>query len=142
MIVDQVPGTIAGPNVVQHAIAILLFAFTSQVFFFSVATTNLVSLLGEKRNIFLGNVAKIGALAISLIGCVITADAMWAAGDIAHGFLAWLNRAAVILLTAKVRKIVNDYDRQCKEGLDPTFDPRLLVSKVLNGTRSTRLLMR
>lgn len=76
MIVDQVPGAIAGPNVVQHAIAILLFAFTSQVFFFYVATTNLVFLLGEKRNIFLGNVVKVGALAISFIGCVITADAM------------------------------------------------------------------
>ena len=88
MIVDQMPGAIAGPNVVQHAIdfsllgwesvaiAILLFAFTSQVFFFYVATTNLVFLLGEKRNIFLGNVVKVGALAISFIGCVITADAM------------------------------------------------------------------
>lgn len=90
MIVDQVPGAIAGPNVVHHAIdsslpgwgsvavaiAILLFALTSQVFFFYVATTNLVFLLGEKRNIFLGNVVKIGALAISFIGCVITADAM------------------------------------------------------------------
>ncbi|HCM80940.1 MAG TPA: hypothetical protein DIS84_07250 [Corynebacterium stationis] len=88
MIVDQVPGAIARPNVVQHAIdfsllgrgsvaiAILLFAFTSQVFFFYVATTNLVFLLGEKRNIFLGNVVKVGALDISFIGCVITADAM------------------------------------------------------------------
>ncbi|WP_231869193.1 hypothetical protein [Corynebacterium stationis] len=46
------------------------------MFFFYVATTNLVFLLGEKRNIFLGNVVKVGALAISFIGCVITADAM------------------------------------------------------------------
>lgn len=140
MMVDHVPGAIAGPNFVQHAIdsslpgwgsvavaiAILLFAFTSQVFFFYVATTNLIFLLGEKRSIFLENVVKVGALAISFIGCVITADAMWAAGDIGYGLLAWLNMAAVLLLTPKVRKIVNDYDRQRKAGLDPTFDPKAL----------------
>ena len=34
--------------------------------------------------------------------------------------------AAVLLLTPKVRKIVNDYDRQRKEGLDPAFEPKAL----------------
>ena len=140
MIVDHVPGAIAGPNFVQHAIdsslsgwgsiavaiAILLFAFTSQVFFFYVAITNLVFLLGEKRSIFMENVVKVGALAISFIGSVISADAMWAAGDIGYGLLAWLNMAAVLLLTPKVWKIINDYDRQRKTGLDPTFDPKAL----------------
>ncbi|MDN6131287.1 MAG: alanine:cation symporter family protein, partial [Corynebacterium casei] len=108
------------------AIAILLFAFTSQVFFFYVAITNLVFLLGEKRSIFMENVVKVGALAISFIGSVISADAMWAAGDIGYGLLAWLNMAAVLLLTPKVWKIINDYDRQRKAGLDPTFDPKAL----------------
>lgn len=69
---------------------------------------------------------KVGALAISFIGSVISADAMWAAGDIGYGLLAWLNMAAMLLLTPKVWKIVNDYDRQRKAGLDPTFDPKAL----------------
>src|SRR5699024_8498878 len=43
-----------------------------------------------------------------------------------YGLLAWLNMAAVLLLTPKVRKIVNDYDRQRKAGMDPTFDPKAL----------------
>lgn len=34
--------------------------------------------------------------------------------------------AAVLLLTPKVRKIVNDYDRQRKEGLDPAFELKAL----------------
>ncbi|MGD7003872.1 alanine/glycine:cation symporter family protein [Corynebacterium halotolerans] len=140
MIVDHVPGAVAGPNFVQAAIdsslpgwgsvavaiAILLFAFTSQVFFFYVATTNLIFLLGENRSVFLENVIKIGALAISFIGSVISADAMWAAGDIGYGLLAWLNMAAVLLLTPVVRKIIKDYDSQRKAGVDPVFDPQEL----------------
>lgn len=34
--------------------------------------------------------------------------------------------AAVLLLTPKVRKIVNDYDRQRKEGFDSAFEPKAL----------------
>lgn len=139
-IVDNVPNVVAGPNFVQEAIdtsllgwgsvfvaiAVLLFAFTSQVFFYYVATTNLIFMLGEKRNAFLENLIKVGALAISFIGSVISADAMWAAGDIGYGLLAWLNMISVVLLTPVVWKVVKDYDRQRRAGLDPTFDPDAL----------------
>jgi alanine or glycine:cation symporter, AGCS family len=139
-IVDNVPGVVAGPNFVQEAIdtslpgwgsvfvaiAVLLFAFTSQVFFYYVATTNLIFILGEKRNRLFENVLKAGALAISFFGAVVSADAMWAAGDIGYGLLAWLNMICVVLLTPVVWKVVNDYDRQRRAGLDPTFDPEAL----------------
>lgn len=142
-LVDHVPGAIAGPNFVQLAIdtslpgwgsvfvalAVLLFAFTSQVFFFYVATTNLIFLLGEKSNRFFEWIIKLGALAISFTGSVISADAMWAAGDIGYGLLAWLNMIAVVLLTPIVFKVVRDYDRQRKLGQDPVFDPEPLGIK-------------
>lgn len=136
-IVDHVPGTVAGPNFVQNAIevtipgwgptfvaiAVFLFAFTSQIFFFYVATTNLVFLLGEKSNKVLDWVLRLGALTISFVGSVISADAMWAIGDIGYGLIAWVNLASVVLLTPVVRKIARDYDRQRALGVDPTFDP-------------------
>lgn len=142
-IVEFAPGMVAGPNYVQQAIdttfggfgsifvalAVLLFAFTSQVFFFYVATTNLIFLLGEKSNRFLEGIIKVGALAISFIGAVISADAIWAAGDIGYALLAWMNMFAVLLLTPVVRKIVRDYDAQRKAGVDPVFDPGKLDIK-------------
>jgi AGCS family alanine or glycine:cation symporter len=128
---------IPGPNFVQQAIdstfsgfgsifvafAVLLFAFTSQVFFYYVATTNLIFLLGEKRNRVLEGTVKIGALAIAFIGSVISADAIWAVGDIGYALLAWMNMIAVVLLTPVVRRIVRDYDAQRKAGVDPVFTP-------------------
>lgn len=139
-LVDGVPGVVAGPNFVQEAIdgtlpgwgpafvatAVLLFAFTSQIFFFYVATTNLVFLLGERKNRFLETLLKIGALAISFTGSVINADVMWAAGDIGYGIIGWMNMVSVLLLTPVVRKVIRDYDRQRKLGIDPVFEPRAL----------------
>lgn len=139
-IVNNVPGAVAGPNFVQAAIdtslpgwgsffvavAVLLFAFTSQVFFFYVASTNLVFLLGEQRNQLLEIVLKAGALAISFIGTVINADAIWDAGDIGYGLIGWLNMISVLLLTPVVRKVIRDYDRQRRLGTDPVFDPHRL----------------
>lgn len=140
LIVENVPGLVAGPNYVQAAIdttfpgwgsvavalAILLFAFTSQVFFYYVATTNLFFLLGERRSRAAENVLKIGALAISFFGCLVDAEAMWAAGDIGYGLIAWLNMTCLLFLTPVVLRIMRDYDRQLAAGLDPQFDPKAL----------------
>lgn len=136
-IFEGAPGMVAGPNYVQQsidqtfngfgsvfvAIAVLLFAFTSQVFFFYVATTNLIFLLGENRSRFLEGIIKVGAVAIAFIGSVVEADLIWDIGDIGYALLAWLNMISVLLLTPIVRKIVKDYDAQRKAGKDPTFTP-------------------
>lgn len=139
-IVDNVPGMIAGPNFVQNAIdvtitgfgpmfvavAVFLFAFTSQIFFFYVASTNLVFLLGEKTNAWWEGLLKVGALAISYTGAIVTADLMWAIGDIGYGLIAWVNLISVLILTPIVRKVVRDYDRQRALGIDPMFHPKEL----------------
>lgn len=143
-LVDGVPGVIAGPNFVQQAIdqtvpgwgsifvasAILLFAFTSQIFFFYVASTNLIFLMGDRiagpKVKVCEGLTKVGALAISFGGSVVSADAMWAAGDIGYGMIAWINLVCVLLLMPVVRKVVRDYERQRKLGVDPIFDPTAL----------------
>ncbi|MDN6437958.1 MAG: alanine:cation symporter family protein [Corynebacterium nuruki] len=136
-IVEGAPGTVPGPNYVQEAIdatfngfgsvfvavAVLLFAFTSQVFFFYVSMTNLIYLLGDRVNRLYEGAIKVGAVAIAFIGSVASADAIWAIGDIGYAILAWLNMIAVVLLTPVVRKIVRDYDAQRKAGVDPVFIP-------------------
>lgn len=143
-LVDGVPGLVAGPNFVQQAIdqvlpgwgsifvaiAILLFAFTLQIFFYYVASTNLIFLMGErvadaKAKIYEALI-KVGALAISFGGSVVSADAMWAVGDIGYGIVAWINLVCVLLLTPIVRTIVGDYERQRRLSFDPTCNPTAL----------------
>lgn len=65
-------------------------------------------------------------MAIAFIGSVISADAIWAAGDIGYALLAWLSMFAVVLLTKTVRKVVVDYEAQRKAGIDPVFFPQKL----------------
>ncbi|WP_156761255.1 alanine/glycine:cation symporter family protein [Microbacterium karelineae] len=135
-LLNNVGDAVAGPNFVQLAIdttlpgwgsvfvaiAILLFAFTSQIFFFYVASTNLLFLFGNKRNKAMEVVLKIGALAISFFGAIVNARAMWAVGDIGYGVMTWLNMICVLLLAPIVWKVVKDYDRQRREGYDPRLD--------------------
>ncbi|MFD7292317.1 alanine/glycine:cation symporter family protein [Streptomyces sp. NPDC059897] len=136
-LVEHVPGAVAGPNYMQEAIdsslpgwgagfvavAVAMFAFVSMVFFYYVAQTNLAFLLGERRSRGLESLLKAGTVAIAFIGTAVTADAMWAVGDIGYGILGWLNMVCVLLLTPVVRKVIKDYDRQRSQGLDPRFDP-------------------
>lgn len=139
-LVEHVPGVVAGPNFMQEAIdtglpgwgstfvaiAVLLFAFTTQVFYFYAATTNVMFLFGERGNRFLEGALRLGALGISFVGAVVSADTMWAAGDIVLAFIGWLNMSCVLLLTPVVRKVIRDYDRQRREGIDPVFAPEQL----------------
>lgn len=108
------------------AIAIFLFAFTSQVAFYYIATSNLLYLTGQKKNEVLTWALKIGALVISFYGGVVPAKTMWAAGDIGYATLGWVNMVVILLLSPIVMKVHRDYERQRKEGLEPEFDPQKL----------------
>jgi len=138
------PDLVAGPNYVQEAIdtvlpgagpafvaiAVFLFAFTSQIFYFYVATTNLLFLTKHDttRRLF-GVILKIGALGIAFFGSVANAKAVWAIGDLGFGLLAWCNMICLVALFPVVVRISKDYDRQRKLGLDPVFDPKALNIK-------------
>lgn len=129
-----------GPQYAQHAIdatlhgfgspfvavAIFLFAFTSQVAFFYIAQSNLQYLTGQKENRAATWILKLGALVISFIGGVVPAQAMWAAGDIGYATLGWINMVVLVLLSPIVIKVYRDYEKQRKAGLEPHFHPEKL----------------
>lgn len=71
-------------------------------------------------------ILKVGALAISFFGCVANAGAVWAAGDVGFGLLAWCNMLCLLLLSPVIVKVCRDYDRQRKMGIDPVFDPKAI----------------
>lgn len=62
-------------------------------------------------------------LVASFLGAIVNADAVWAMGDIGYGLMAWANIIAIALLAPKAVALLKDYEKQKKEGKDPTFDP-------------------
>lgn len=111
------------------AIAIFLFAFTSQVAFYYIASSNLVFLTKEKVHNGALWALKIGSLIISFVGGVISADMMWAAGDIGYVTLGFINMVSILLLMPVVIKVYKDYERQRNANQDPVFDPEKLGIK-------------
>ena len=68
-------------------------------------------------------------LTATVIGCVSTAGAAWALGDIGVGLMAWLNIVGILVIQKPALQVLKDYEQQKKQGLDPMFDPRPLGIK-------------
>ena len=51
-------------------------------------------------------------------------DVAWALADITMGCMAIVNIIALFMLSGTVKKALDDYERQKKEGKDPVFIAR------------------
>ncbi len=138
-VIEHLPGVDAGVAYTQNAIdtlvmgvggafvavALLFFAFTSMIAFYYIAETNLTYIRGRSGG-WPSGVVKLGSIAITAFGAVISADAMWAIGDIGYGLLGWVNMLVILALLPVVVKVTRDYDRQRHSGASPVFDPTAL----------------
>lgn len=137
-LVENIPGVVAGTAYTQAAvstvfndfgsgfvaIAIFLFAFTTLMAYYYIAETTIVYLDKKLRFPFLKLVLKVIFLLVVYIGSVQSVSLMWGLGDIGFGSMSYLNFIAIVLLTKPAIRVLQDYDRQKKAGLDPIFDPR------------------
>lgn len=109
------------------AISIFLFALTTIVAYYYMAETNLVYLLGKVKNTFVLAVGKrvlqLLILIAVAVGAMSTAGSAWALGDIGVGLMAWLNIVGILILQQPAFKLLRDFERQTKHGLDPVFEP-------------------
>ena len=115
------------------AISLAFFAFTTIVAYYYMAETNLRYLTRNLQNKTLGNallrLLQLLILTATVIGCVSTAGAAWALGDIGVGLMAWLNIVGILVIQKPALQVLKDYEQQKKQGLDPMFDPRPLGIK-------------
>jgi len=147
---STIVGHRAGNTII--AIALFFFAFTTIMTYYYYAETNLVYLFNrwrrriykkhperldelERDDMHFGDDRRekvvIWVLRISLIASVIVASMqssgfVWELGDIGVGVMAWINVVAILLLSPKALRTLKDYERQKKEGKNPTFDPKAL----------------
>lgn len=112
------------------AISIFLFALTTMVAYYYMAETNLVYLLGKAKNPMVLAVGKrvlqLLILVAVAVGATSTSGSVWALGDIGVGLMAWLNIVSILILQQPAFKLLRDFERQTKQGLDPVFDPSSL----------------
>lgn len=103
------------------AIIIVLFVFTSMTGYCYQAESNIRYLTGNSKKAIA--IARAVFLVASFLGAIVNADAVWAMGDIGYGLMAWANIIAIALLAPKAVALLKDYEKQKKEGKNPTFDP-------------------
>ncbi|WP_099022572.1 alanine/glycine:cation symporter family protein [Mycolicibacterium palauense] len=122
------------------AISLVFFCLTTIIAYYYMAETNLRFILGKSATVSVpylrGTVGSNTTMALQAlilvsvtIGCISTATDAWTLGDIGVGLMAWLNVVGIIILQQPAYKALRDYEKQKKDGLDPTFDPLALGIK-------------
>lgn len=106
------------------AVAILLFAFTSVIANYSYGETNVEHLVGSRFAPGAILIYRLAVLAMVIIGAVANLGVVWSFADLSMGMMALINLVAILLLSPVAFTLFRDYERQIKDGLDPTFDPQ------------------
>lgn len=130
-------GTFAGFGASFIAVSLMFFCLTTIIAYYYMAETNLRFLLGKGATFMIPGIktslGRLSTLALQMLilvavalGAVRTATEAWTLGDIGVGLMAWLNIIGILILQQPAFKVLRDYERQKKKGLDPQFDPRPL----------------
>lgn len=150
-------GTVVGPRAgdIVITVALFFFAFTTIMAYYYYAETNLVYLFNrwrrrqyrkhpeqldelERADVRFGDdrseklvvwLMRIGTVGAVFTGSLTGSGMAWTLGDIGVGIMAWINVVAILLLSPKALRALKDYERQKKQGLEPTFDPEALDIK-------------
>lgn len=108
------------------AIAVFFFAFTTLLSFTLYNDTNIAFVLrnsSERSRKIATNAIRIIVTLIIFFGATRNLGTAWDIADVGIGIMCWINFIALLALSPKVIKILKDYERQKKLGVDPVFEP-------------------
>lgn len=125
---ESVMGGLGSP---MMAFIISVFVFSTLIAYGYQGDVSMKYLFGKKR--WATNVGRILLLAGILLGGIVDSEVVWAMGDTGAGMMAWTNLLAIVLLTPVALRIMKDYEKQRKAGLDPMFDPATVGIEDPNG---------
>lgn len=98
--------------------SIFAFAFTSLIGNYYYAESNILFI---KNNRILLNVFRITCLIAIFLGAQADFSTVWNLADVLMGFMAIENILVVFLLGGIAFKVLDDYTKQKKQGIDPVF---------------------
>lgn len=102
-------------------IAMVLFAFTTLVGNLFYVDKAVIHILGKEPGKKFKAVYNVLASLLILLGAGLSADLLWNLSDIFMGLMAVINIPVICILGKYAFRAVKDYDKQRKEGKDPTF---------------------
>lgn len=115
---ESVMGRLGSP---MMAFIISVFVFSTLIAYGYQADVSMNYLFGKKKwATFIGRGLLLAGI---LLGGIVNGQVVWAMGDTGAGMMAWTNLLAIVLLAPMAFKILKDYEKQRKAGLDPIFDP-------------------
>jgi AGCS family alanine or glycine:cation symporter len=100
------------------ALILVLFTFTSVVGNYYYGESSVKYMLDRPYMVHGLRVIVVGLV---FLGSVASLDDVWAIADVTMGLMATVNLIAVLALTGVTVKVLRDYDRQRKAGLNPVF---------------------
>ncbi len=100
------------------AIALIFFAFTSIVANYYYGETSILFMKGDHRILIPVKIAVIGMV---IFGSQAAVPVVWDMADAALGLMAMVNLVAILLLSRIAFRVIADYEKQIKEGVDPLF---------------------
>lgn len=98
--------------------SIFAFAFTSLIGNYYYAESNILFI---KNNRILLNVFRITCLIAIFLGAQADFSTVWNLADVLMGFMAIENILVIFLLGGIAFKVLDDYTKQKKQGIDPVF---------------------
>ena len=98
--------------------SIFAFAFTSLIGNYYYAESNILFI---KNNRILLNVFRITCLIAIFLGAQADFSTVWNLADVLMGFMAIENILVIFLLGGLAFKVLDDYTKQKKQGIDPVF---------------------
>ncbi len=98
--------------------SIFAFAFTSLIGNYCYAESNILFIKNSKAVL---NVFRVTCLVAIFLGAQADFSLVWNLADITMGFMAIVNIIAIFLLGKVALKVLNNYEKQKKEGRNPVF---------------------
>ncbi len=102
--------------------AMLMFGFTTLIADLFYGETNIFLIFKDKNKIPLW-IYRITAFAMFIISTQLELDVVWGIIDVFVGVIVFINVISLFLLFKKVKEVMNDYERQKREGIeDPVWE--------------------
>lgn len=102
--------------------AMLMFGFTTLIADLFYGETNIFLIFKDKNKIPLW-IYRIIAFAMFIISTQLELDVVWGIIDVFVGIIVFINVISLFLLFKKVKEVMNDYERQKREGIeDPVWE--------------------
>lgn len=116
-------------------LCIVLFAGTSIFGNYYYGESNILYMFNSRP---LLNLFRVTVLGFILLGALVPVSTVWAMGNVAMPFMAFVNIGAIIALSPIAVKVLRDFEGQLKRGIDPKFDAAVLpgVKGIVSWTSS------